>query len=142
METTVAVAGDHAAEDLRELRSSLLREPELRGRVHLTERPPDPEHLGTVPDLISVLLQSGTAATVLTSAVVTWLRHRTSDVDCTITRSDGSTFTLSAKRVQESGMEAEHELIREVSAALANGGVDGPEAAETENEDRDPESAP
>lgn len=136
METTVAVAGARAAADLRELQSSLLKEPELRGRVHLAQRPPEPGHLGGVPELVSILLDSGTTAiTVLASAVITWLRYRTSDVDCTITKPDGSTITLSAKRVQESGMEDQHELIRDVSAKLAG-------AAETESEDHDPKSAP
>lgn len=143
METTVAVAGARAAADLRELRSSLMQEPELRGRVHLTERPPEPDHLGADPGLMSVLLDFGpTAATVLTSAVVAWLRHRTSDVDCTITMPNGRTFTFSAKRVQESDMEAQHELIRDVSAKLADDGVDEPEADKTETGDRDPDSAP
>lgn len=139
METTVAVASAHAAEDLRQLQGWLLQEPELRGRIHLAERPPEPGHLGTVPELVSVLLDSGpTAATVLTSAVVAWLRHRTSDVDCTITMPNGSTIALSAKRVQESGMQAQHELIRDVSAKLA----DKTELAEAEVEGRDPDSAP
>lgn len=143
METTVAVAGARPAADLRELQSSLLREPELRGRVHLTEHPPEPGHLGTVPYLVSVLLESGTTAvTALASAVIMWLRYRTSDVNCTITRSDGNTFTLTAKRVQESGMEAQHELIRDVSAKLATDGVDEAETDEAGTDDHDPKSAP
>lgn len=143
MQTTVAVASAHAAEDLRQLQGWLLQEPELRGCVRLAEHPPEPGHLGADPGLMSVLLDSGpAAATVLTSAVVAWLRHRTTDVDCTITMPNGRTLTFSAKRVQESDMQAQHELIRDVSAKLADDSVDEPEADKTEAGDGDPKSAP
>ena len=138
MKTTVALAGTHPAADLRELQSSLLQEPELRGCVHLAVRPPERDHLGGVSDVMSVVLDSGpTAVTVLVSAVITWLRYRTSDVNCTITKPDGSTITLSAKRVQQSGMEDQHELIRDVSARLSDGS--NPEA---EGDEDDQEGAP
>lgn len=131
MKTTVALAGTHPAADLRELQSSLLQEPELRGRVHLAERPPERGHLGGVSDVMSVLLGAGpTTVTVLVSAVITWLRYRTSDVNCTITKPDGSTITLSAKRVQQAGMEDQHELIRDVSERLSSGGT--PEAEDNQ----------
>lgn len=135
METTVAVASSRAAEDLRQLQAWLLQEPELRGRVRLAERPPEPGHLGGAPELVSVLLGPGAATSALASALITWLRHRTSDVDCTITKSDGSTFHLSAKRVQESGMDAHHELIRDAAARLAKDGAaaSGEDAPPTES---------
>lgn len=134
METTVTLPDARSAEDLRELHSWLLQEPELRGCVHLAERPPEPGHLGTVPELVLALVQSGTTASVLTSAVFAWLRYRTSDVDCRIATSNGRSFEFSAKRVQASGLQAEHQLIREVSAALTDdiaaepGAEDGPKS--------------
>ena len=118
MDATVAVTGAHAAEDLRQLRAWLAQEPELRGNIQLIERPPGRDHLGGTPEILSFALGGGTGASVLASAIVAWLRYRTSDVVCTVTKSNGSSVRVSAERVRDSGMAAQQRLVRELAATL------------------------
>jgi hypothetical protein len=77
----------------------------LRGRVHLRERSPAVDELGPTLEAVTVALGSGGAITGLMAALVSWIRHRTVDIDLKITRDDGTSFELSAKRLR--GLDAE-----------------------------------
>jgi hypothetical protein len=134
VDVAITLTGADAAENLRALRTWLVGEPELRGRVHLAERPPEPGQLGTVPELLSVTLGSGATVTGLTTSVIAWLRYRTSDVSCTVTKADGASITMSAQRVRNSDMAAQQELMREFASVLS-----GDATSATESETPQPE---
>jgi hypothetical protein len=122
MGVTVSVAGrDAAAEELRSLFTWLAGEEEFRGRVRLVEAAPEPGTLGGWPEAVVVALSQGGAVTVLASAVIAWIRHRTSEVTCTMTRPDGTSVELTATRVRRTDLAGVGELVEQVAAALGEG---------------------
>lgn len=124
MDVTVSVAGrDAAVEELRSLFTWLAGEEEFRGRVRLVEAAPEPGTLGGWPEAGVVALGQGGAVTVLASAVISWIRHRTSEVTCTVTRPDGTSVELTATRVRRADLAGVGELMEQVTAAL--GDADG-----------------
>ena len=126
MDVTVSVAGrDAAAEELRSLFTWLAEEEELRGRVRLVETAPEPGTLGGWPEVVVVVLSQGGAVTVLASAVIAWIRHRTSAVTCTVTRPDGTSVELTATRVRRTDLAGVGELVAQVAAALGDGDTEG-----------------
>lgn len=99
----------------RELSRWLDGHEQLRGRVHLIEGRHDGAAInGTLVSLAADLGPPGLAA--LGTALVTWLRHRTSDVRMTIRRHDGTRIELSARRVRGMGQAELKELIDQLSA--------------------------
>jgi len=125
MDVTVSVAGrDAAVEELRSLFTWLAGEEEFRGRVQLVETAPEPGTLGGWPEAV-VALGEGGAVTVLASAVIAWIRHRTSEVTCTMTRSDGTSVELTATRVRRTDLAGVGELVEQVAAALGDGDTGG-----------------
>jgi hypothetical protein len=129
MDVTVSVVGRDAVavEELRFLFTWLGEEEEFRGRVRLVEAAPEPGALGGWPEAVTVALGEGGAVTVLASAVISWIRHRTSDVTCTMTRRDGTSVKLEATRVRGTDLAELGELVDQVVAALgdAEGSRDG-----------------
>lgn len=118
MELAITVAGMDTDDDLRSLYRWLADDDGLRGRVRLVDGPPEPGTMGSVPELIAVVLtQSGIAAAVA-GTVVAWLRHRTKDVVCKVKKADGSLVELSAKRVRTADLAALQELVADVTKTL------------------------
>ncbi|CUU58102.1 hypothetical protein Ga0074812_11711 [Parafrankia irregularis] len=76
----LVVIGDAAGDQLRSLRSWLLEEPELRGRVSLREAPPAPGEMGPRPDAVVVSLRASAARSVraVDQALAGWGRSRRS----------------------------------------------------------------
>ncbi|WP_347176877.1 TIR domain-containing protein [Parafrankia sp. EAN1pec] len=74
------VVGDAAGDHLRSLRSWLLEEPELRGRVSLREAPPGPGEMGPRPAAVVVSLRASALRSVqaLDLALASWGRSRRS----------------------------------------------------------------
>jgi hypothetical protein len=126
MDVTVSVAGrDAAVEELRSLFTWLAGEEEFRGRVRLVEAAPEPGTLGGWPEAVVVALSQGGAVTVLASAVIAWIRHRTSEVTCTVTRPDGTSVELTATRVRRADLAGVGSLVEQVAAALSDGDAEG-----------------
>jgi membrane-associated two-gene conflict system component 1 (EACC1) len=126
MDVTVSVAGrDAAVEELRSLFTWLAGEEEFRGRVRLVEAVPEPGTLGGWPEAVVVALSQGGAVTVLASAVIAWIRHRTSEVTCTVTRPDGTSVELTATRVRRADLAGVASLVEQVAAALSDGDAEG-----------------
>lgn len=86
----VDVAREDQADRLRSLREWLAAEDELRGRVRLVEAAPPAGSLGTVPELITVMVAQGGVLTVLAGALITWLRQRKSDLTIKVTHGESS----------------------------------------------------
>lgn len=97
-------AGD--ADALRGLRSWLVDEPALRGRVTTRESPPAEGTLGPLLEALVVAVGPGGAAAALVTVLVTWLRQQRSDVTVKVERPDGSSFEIAATRVKGADMAA------------------------------------
>lgn len=125
MDVTISVAGRNAIEERRSLFTWLAGEEEFRGRVRLVESALLPGTLVGWPEVVAVVLSQGGAVTVLASAVIAWIRHRTSEVTCTMTRPDGTSVKLTATRVRATDLAGVGDLVEQVAAALADG-TEGP----------------
>ena len=125
--STYLISGSRlSADDLRSLRHWLLDVCDLRGPVDLRQLDPQPGELGSVTDALVVAVGSGGAITALTSALVSWLRHRTTDLTVRLVRPDGSAMEIDGRRVR--GVDAAQigGLINDLAAQLAvppDGGV-------------------
>jgi len=109
-------------EQARALWEWLVQEAELRGRVRLAEPAPVAGTMGVAhTELLIELGRSGAVLTVLVSAVVTWIRHRNSDVSCTLTRPDGTTVEVEGKRVRKLDTGELNEFVAQVARALEHG---------------------
>lgn len=107
-----------AAEQTRSLFGWLAEESELRGRVRLVDGAPVPGTLGSLPAELLVALAPGGAGTVLAGAVIAWVRRRTGEVTCTVTRPDGASATVRGRHVRNADTAALAELVRQVASAL------------------------
>jgi hypothetical protein len=92
--------GDGGANGLRSLHGWLSQQPGLRGQVGITPRPPRAGEMGSVPDLVTVLVGSGGAISVLIGSLRTWLAQpRRSDIRVKMHLPDGKTVDVDARRV-------------------------------------------
>jgi hypothetical protein len=94
------------ADTLRGLRSWLVDEPALRGRVTTRESPPADGTLGPMLEALVVAVGPGGAAAALVTVLVTWLRQQRADVTVKVERPDGSSFEITATRVKGFDMAA------------------------------------
>ncbi|MFB8203130.1 effector-associated constant component EACC1 [Kitasatospora purpeofusca] len=104
MDARIAIAGGDP-EDLPSLYEWLVGEDELRGLVRISQRPIGQTELGSAVDLLTVALGAGGAGSVLSSALITWLRARRTSAKVTV-EAEGRSVTL------------EIETLRDVSALL------------------------
>lgn len=79
--------GPEAAEQLLDW---LREEDTLRGLVRLAQTPIREGDLGGIAETLTVVLGSGVSVTALARSLTTWLTHRRSDLNLTITRGDVS----------------------------------------------------
>jgi len=94
-------------------------QPGLRGRVQLVTDQQRPG--GVAQSLATVIAEVGpAAATALGTALVTWLRHRTSNTRVTVRRPDGSRFELNAQRVRGMGAPEVTQLVAQLADALSD----------------------
>ena len=117
MEIAVRVE-DATGDDVRSLYRWLAAEDDLRGRVHLIQSPPQSGTLGTLPDLLQVVLANGGAGAVLAGAVVAWVRNRTTNVTVKLTRRDGTTAEVSAERLRRKDAAMVQAMVADLSEAL------------------------
>ncbi len=125
MGVTVVITENGTADDLRSLRSWLLDTDSLRGRVDLVERPPDPGQLGPALEALVVILGPGGAATALSAALLSWIRHRTSDLQLKLTQENGRSVELSARRVRALNADALRTQIEQLTRTLDSGSSAG-----------------
>ena len=121
MDVRISVVGrDAAVEELRSLFTWLAGDEEFRGRVRLVEAAPEPGTLGGWLETVVVALSQGGAVTVLASAVIAWIRYRTSEVTCTVTRPGGPSVQLDARRVRDADLAKVGELVKELATAVGD----------------------
>jgi hypothetical protein len=130
VDVTLGIAGTNlgpgaVAEQVRSLFAWLVREDALRGRVRLAEPEPAPGTLGVMPTELLVALVPGGAGTVLASAVIAWIRHRTGEVSCTFTRPDGTSMKVTAERVRGTDIAGLRELVESLATTLDSAEAEG-----------------
>jgi len=114
-------------DSLDQLRNSLMSEPDLR--VRPVTAPPRSGEMGSAADTLAVILAPGGAAVIFVSALVSWLRSRTSDVRVEVSHRDRK-LSMTANRV--SRLDGE-DLARLVDSAVRE--LDLGDHAETDDVD-------
>ncbi|WP_051751806.1 effector-associated constant component EACC1 [Streptosporangium amethystogenes] len=112
------------ADQLRDLHSWLIEEPEFRGHVRILERDRAPHELGPTTDLLQVALGSGGAVAALAGIVVAWLNSRPGEVSIRISRGDQE-VEVTAKGVKSLTPEGVRALTGQISEAVADRPSDG-----------------
>jgi hypothetical protein len=121
VDVVVTVADGSTGDEVRELRSWLVGEDELRGHVRPVERGPSPDELGGLVEALIVGLGPGGAAAAFASVVISWIGRRSGGVRVLVRRPDGAEVEVQAERVR--GMDATQlrSLVEELSGALSEG---------------------
>lgn len=101
VQVTVAVDGDDAGATLGALFDWLRREEVLRGHIRFRSAAVTPAAMGSLDEALLVVLSSGGAVSVLARSLTEWVKHRTIDVRLTLTRPDGETIEVDARRIQD-----------------------------------------
>lgn len=118
MDLIVAISGPEASDETRSLHAWLADDEELRGLARLAGGAAQPGTLGPAAETLAVALGPGGATAALATALVAWLRHRTSDVTITARGNDGRELRLSAKRVHGMSPERLSELTTRLASDL------------------------
>jgi hypothetical protein len=105
-----------AHSDFASLLDWLRQEDELRGRVRQRQAPIEQGQMGSVSDILTVMVGSGGAVTVLLGSIATWLKNRRSDVTIDLSLGDNK-IRIEGKRIKAdpASMEA---LIAQATNAL------------------------
>jgi hypothetical protein len=127
VQVTITAAGEEP-DGLRSLRTWLLGEKQLRGRVRLVQQAPPPGSLGALTDALVVTLAPGGAVTALAAVLIAWLRYRKHDAVYEIARQDGTSVKVSVAGVREADAEAVRQLVAELSRSLEPGKDSGDNA--------------
>lgn len=143
MELTLTLDNE-SADELRSMRTWLLAEDEMRGRVRMLEVPPAPDRLG--PLLEALQVTAGPVAAAFSASVVAWLRSRVGNVRLVITTKEGEKFDFRSKNVH--GMDASSlaELTDQLARFARNGTEDQPidrqgdTTTDHSNDQRDPDT--
>ncbi|MEW1838731.1 hypothetical protein AB0392_12315 [Nonomuraea angiospora] len=123
----VRVEDESARDELRNLSRWLSEEPDLYGHVSLIERP-EPEALGSVTDVLQMVLSAGVAGSAAT-VLVTWLRTRHGTLKMKLTRADGATLELSATGTKLSNNDGTDALVK-MTMQFLNGAEPGEESGD------------
>jgi hypothetical protein len=115
---SIAVLGEQPHDETRSLRTWMLEEPALHGRVTLRVAPSASGTLGDAMETLVVALGPGGIATALASVLVTWIRRRTTDITVKITKSDGSTLEVSGRHVGRLDSDGMRGLTTELAKAI------------------------
>ena len=118
MDVTVTVTGSGDVRDLGALRDWLRDEPELRGRVLLADKPPDPGSMGGLADVLTVAVGPGAAMTVFASALLSWIRHRTGTTHIRVSWPDGAEIEYSSDRLRGEDAAAVRDQVADLVRAL------------------------
>lgn len=127
MDTAVRIVAEDD-EQLRQLQKWLVGDDDLRGRVVVDARLPEPGELGIGVDTLLTVLAPGGVAAALVGGLFAWLQSRASPVRLRLVRPDGSEVELETR---VAGRISAAQLLEVVDsmATWAGGGPLGPAAA-------------
>ncbi|GIM89918.1 hypothetical protein Ato02nite_017110 [Paractinoplanes toevensis] len=92
----------------------------LSGPVDFRQADPKPGEMGSLTDALVVAAGSGGAITALAGALISWLRHRTTDLTIKITMPDGRTLEVDGNRVRGVDSEQLNAMIEKLAAQLGD----------------------
>jgi hypothetical protein len=124
---TLSLVG--TSDDAINLDESLNLDSELRGRVRLAPAAAPEGTLGADLTQLLVTLESGGMATAFATVLVTWIKKRAGSVTAKITRPDGTTFELTAERVQGLKPEDLQNQVAQLAAMAWPGETPGEDRA-------------
>ncbi|MGW7685539.1 effector-associated constant component EACC1 [Kribbella sp. NPDC054772] len=99
MDAQIRIA-DGSTDDLPALYDWLREEDEFRGRVRVVTAPIGETELGSVPELLTVMLGAGGAGTALVASLTTWLKTRRTTAKITVVTA-GRSVTLELETVDD-----------------------------------------
>ncbi|MFI0710171.1 hypothetical protein ACH4SK_05865 [Streptomyces inhibens] len=106
------MSGPESAAHLASLQGWLASDDALRGRVHQRRPPPAPGHMGSLVEVLTVVVGTGGIAGLITP-LCTWLAGRRSDVTVTVELPDGRKVGVDVKRAGDPAA-----VIREANGLL------------------------
>ncbi|KNB53194.1 effector-associated constant component EACC1 [Streptomyces caatingaensis] len=121
MQATITVESANGPSGPDDLRRWLGGQPGLRGRVSRRADPPAPGTMGATADAVLAVLEPGGVAAAFAGAVVAWVRTRRGTQTVTVTRPDGTRFTLSTTHVKGLDAHQAAELAQRLAATLERG---------------------
>jgi membrane-associated two-gene conflict system component 1 (EACC1) len=131
--STYLISGAGLSGDaLRSLRRWMLDVRNLSGPVDLRQADPQPGEMGSLTDALVVAAGSGGAITALAGALVSWLRHRTTDLTIKVTLPDGRTLEVDGNRVR--GVDSDQLTVMIEKLAGQLGDTSAPIEARTAGE--------
>jgi hypothetical protein len=119
VDVQIVLAGEADPDELAALNEWLAGDPELSGLVTSRHAPPVPGTLGPVLEAVLVAIGPGSTAAALGAALVSWVRGRRGQVSVIVTRPDGTTVTLEAKRVRDLNTPALSAELNRIVALLS-----------------------
>lgn len=124
MDVTIAVTGEHSADELRALRAWLADDEDLAGLVVPVAPTPctdaadrDSRSADASPPLVVTLTERADGA-ALAHALVAWILDHAHDFGYEVARPDGLSVRLRARRVRETGGAMVRELMAELCRSL------------------------
>jgi hypothetical protein len=137
MKVRISIAEADRPVELKSLAFWLREEPELAGRVAVTENIPQAGELEAVADALVVVVGSGRALSILAASLSTWLQSRASGVRIRLQTETGQTVEIGAdlggidalQAVAESlaGVSSEEHAVaapRDVNIRTSSGGTE------------------
>ncbi|MEU5425683.1 hypothetical protein AB0H73_08735 [Streptomyces olivoreticuli] len=126
MQVTITVESVNGPAGPDDLRRWLVGQPGLRGRVHRQVDGPAPGTMGAAGDVVLAVLEPGGVAAAFAGAVVAWVRTRRGTQTVTVTRPDGTRFTLSTTQVKGLDARQAAELAERLAATVEGGRAEVP----------------
>ncbi|MGW1072851.1 effector-associated constant component EACC1 [Streptomyces sp. NPDC002537] len=129
MQATIIVESVNGPAGSDDLRRWLGGQPALRGRIRRQPDGPAPGTMGAASDVVLAALEPGGVAAAFAGAVVAWVRTRRGSQTVTVTRPDGTRFTLSTTQVKGLDARQAADLAQRLAATLEGGDGEAPPVA-------------
>jgi membrane-associated two-gene conflict system component 1 (EACC1) len=114
VESRIVVDGADAVAGLASLIEWLRCEPELRGRIRIVRRSPEPGDMGALVEVLAVAVGGGGILTVLANSLSVWLRQpRRLTVRISLTKPDGTEVEVTGENLRTA--EEIEDLLRRCS---------------------------
>ncbi len=109
----IAISVSNAPDELQHLYRWLRREEDLpASSINIAPRPPGPEDMGALSDVLVVALGAGGAGAVLANSLSVWILNRKSDLKLRFS-GRGGTYELEATRIKD--VDAVIEALRKAA---------------------------
>ena len=122
MQVRLTGAGDDAPATMRSLEAWLVSQDELRGRVRPVVEAPRPGTMGSVAEVLMIMVEQSGVATAVASVLISWIRRQRGTVSVRATRPDGAEVTVTADHVRGLTTEEVRSVVAQMAATLDGAG--------------------